>query len=110
MRKYYLPVALLVTGFVLAYFWFSLKHPKQVMYVEILNDTQTTFPSVIIEHGGNGIQEKITLTQFKPQEVRTVALNHSPGMVLISQLIIPMVKKPRFVGARVKITGLFVRL
>lgn len=80
MRKYYLPVTLWVFGLAIGYFGFSLNHPKQAMYVEIFNDTETLFPSVVIEHGGNGIQEKITLTQFKPQEVRIVALNHKPGM------------------------------
>ncbi len=80
MKKYYLPVTLFVFALALSYFWFNLNNPKQPMYVEVLNDTETIFPSVIIEHGGNGIQEKIILTQFKPQEVRIVALNHKPGM------------------------------
>jgi len=47
------------------------------MYVEVVNDTETLLPSVIIEHGGNSIQEKITLTQFKPKEVRTVVLKEA---------------------------------
>ncbi|HIO96851.1 MAG TPA: hypothetical protein EYG71_02885 [Leucothrix sp.] len=48
--------------------------------MEIINDTDELLPSVIIDHGGNALQEKISLLQLKPKEVRTVVLNHKPGM------------------------------
>lgn len=50
------------------------------MYVEIVNDTQKLIPSVIIEHGSAGLQEKIMLLQLNPKESRIIALNHKPGM------------------------------
>jgi len=80
MKKFTLPAVLFLLGILLSVLWFHHNNPMQPMYVEVFNDTDTLLPSVIVEHGGNGIQEKITLTQFKPQEVRTVALNHKPGM------------------------------
>lgn len=80
MKKYTRSAIFLFVGILLSYLWFNLNNPKQPLYVEVVNDTETLLPSVIIEHGGNSIQEKITLTQFKPKEVRTVVLNHNPGM------------------------------
>ena len=50
------------------------------LYVEIVNASAQTIPSVIIEHGTVNLQEKIVMLQLKPNEERTIALNHLPGM------------------------------
>jgi len=50
------------------------------MYVELVNDTEEIIPSVEIEHGSVGLQEKIMVLRLKPKERRTLALNHKPGM------------------------------
>ena len=70
----------LLLGIALTTFWFSLKNPMKPLYVEVLNDTDATIPSVIIEHGSANLQEKISMVQLKPHESRIVALNHKPGM------------------------------
>jgi len=67
-------------GIALSSLWFVLKTPMRPMYVEIVNDTENIIPSVVIEHGNVNLQEKISLVQLRPQESRTVALNHQPGL------------------------------
>lgn len=83
MQKKYnflLLFVLFLLGVMLSQFWFHLHTPMKAMYVEIINETEDVLPSVVIDHGSSGLQENITLVQFKPKEVRTVALNHKPGM------------------------------
>ena len=83
MQKKYKLILLFVlflSGVTLSQFWFRLHNPMKAMYVEIINDTDKLLSSVVIDHGSAGLQENITLVQFKPKEVRTVALNHQPGM------------------------------
>ena len=50
------------------------------LFVELVNDTEDLIPSVILEHGKAGLQEKITIVQLKAKESRMIALNHNPGM------------------------------
>jgi hypothetical protein len=50
------------------------------LYVEVVNDTEALIPSVIIEHGSAGLQEKISVVQLRSKESRILALNHKPGM------------------------------
>jgi len=50
------------------------------LYVELYNDTETLIPSVVIEHGSDGLQEKIMILQLNSKESRVIALNHQPGM------------------------------
>lgn len=73
-------VLFLLLGIALSTIWFSLKNPMRPLYVELLNDTDATIPSVVIEHGSANLQQKISLVQLKPHESRIVALNHQPGM------------------------------
>jgi len=78
--KPFFPILFIFLGFMVSQIWFAFHNPMQPLYVEIINDTDELLPSVIIDHGGNALQEKISLLQLKPKEVRTVVLNHKPGM------------------------------
>jgi len=71
---------LLLFGILGTTFWHSLHNPMKPLYVELYNDTTESIPSVEIEHGSSGLQEKIMLLRLKPKERRVVALNHLPGM------------------------------
>ena len=71
---------LFLVGFAVSSFWHSLHNPMKPLFVEVLNQTDKLIPSVVIEHGKSGLQEKIMLLQLAPQESRTIALNHNPGM------------------------------
>ncbi len=73
-------IALLLSGIGLSTFWQSLNNPMKPLYVEVYNNTKEILPSVEIEHGGHGMQEKIMLIRLKPQERRTIVLNHKPGL------------------------------
>ena len=70
----------IVFGIGIGFFWSSLHNPMKPLYVELYNDTDALIPSVIIEHGNAGLQEKIIIVQFKAKERRLIALNHKPGM------------------------------
>ena len=70
----------LLLGAVISSLWYELHNPMKPLYVEVVNDTDTLIPSVVIEHGSAGLQEKITLVQLKREESRVLALNHKPGM------------------------------
>jgi len=78
--KPFFPILFILLGFMVSQIWVTFHNPMQPLYVEIINDTDELLPSVIIDHGGNALQEKISLLQLKPKEVRTVVLNHKPGM------------------------------
>lgn len=80
MRSVIIAILVFIFGFVISGFWYSLQNPTKPLFVEILNDTDTLIPSVIIEHGNANLQEKITLVQLKPKETRIIVLNHKPGM------------------------------
>jgi len=67
-------------GVAISTFWQGLHNPMKPLYVEILNDTEALIPSVIIEHGNAGLQEKISMVQLRSKESRIIALNHKPGM------------------------------
>jgi len=73
-------VGFLVLGFVVNSFWHGLHNPMKPLYVEVVNSTDALIPTVLIEHGSEGLQEKIIVVQLKPQESRVLALNHKPGM------------------------------
>ncbi len=73
-------VGLLVLGIVLSNLWHAYYNPMKPLYVELVNATETIIPSVIIEHGSAGLQEKIIVVQLKPKESRLLVLNHKPGM------------------------------
>ncbi len=72
------------------------------LYVEVVNETDEILPSVIIEHGGNGLQEKISLIQLKPKEVRIVAINHKPGMGFNIAVNYPNGEKTEICGGKAK--------
>lgn len=71
---------LFAAGVAVTSLWYTLQNPMKPLYVELVNDTDKLIPSVIIEHGSAGLQEKITLVQLKSKETRVIALNHKPGM------------------------------
>ncbi|MCK5662133.1 MAG: hypothetical protein KAI17_01535, partial [Thiotrichaceae bacterium] len=73
-------LVLLLVGFAISSLWQNLHNPMKPLYVELVNATELLIPSVIIEHGSAGLQEKITLVQLKSKESRVLALNHKPGM------------------------------
>ena len=73
-------LVLFISGFVISSFWQSLHNPMKPLYVEVYNNTKEIIPSVEIEHGGNGLQEKIMLIRLKPEERRVIVLNHKPGL------------------------------
>ena len=75
-----LALSLLVLGFVVSNLWHGLYNPMKPLYVDVVNGTDSLIPSVVIEHGSAGLQEKITVVQLKPNESRMLALNHKPGM------------------------------
>ena len=80
MRPAIFAVLLFVFGFIASSYWSFLKNPMKPLYVELVNETDSMVPSVVIEHGGGGLQEKITIVQLKAKETRVLALNHKPGM------------------------------
>ncbi len=73
-------VGLLLLGIGIPSLWFSLHNPMKPLYVEVVNGTNTLIPTVVIEHGRTGLQEKITIVRLKPRESRVIALNHKPGL------------------------------
>lgn len=73
-------VGVFLLGVIVSSFWHSLHNPMKPLYVELVNDTVDIIPSVEIEHGNAGLQEKIMVVRLKPQERRIVALNHQPGL------------------------------
>ena len=73
-------IGLLLLGILMSSLWFSLHNPMKPLYVEVVNGTDALIPTVVIEHGRTGLQEKITLVRLKPKESRTIALNHKPGL------------------------------
>jgi hypothetical protein len=73
-------IAIFLSGVALSAFRQQLHNPMKPLYVEIYNNTKEILPSVEIEHGGHGLQEKIMLIRLKPEERRIVALNHKPGL------------------------------
>ncbi len=83
MSKKYLIIIVciaLLLGIAISNLWQKLHHPMKPLYVEVVNDTESLIPSVIIEHGSAGLQEKISVVQLKSKESRILALNHKPGM------------------------------
>jgi len=48
---------LLLLGFIVSNIWHGLHNPMKPLYVELVNDTDTLIPSVVIEHGSAGLQE-----------------------------------------------------
>ncbi len=75
-----LMVATFLIGLLASSFWYRLNYPMKPLFVEIVNNTETLIPSVIIEHGKIGLQEKISIVQLRPKEKRRIALNHNPGL------------------------------
>ncbi len=73
-------LVLLLLGGTISSAWHGLHNPMKPLYVELVNGTEALIPSVIIEHGGGDLQEKVTVVQLKPKESRILALNHKPGM------------------------------
>jgi len=61
-------------------YWQDLHYPSRPVFVEIFNATHKLIPSVIIEHGGYQLQEKISIVQLQAGEKRIIALNHEPGL------------------------------
>ncbi|MCK5902048.1 MAG: hypothetical protein KAG28_02775 [Cocleimonas sp.] len=75
-----LAIALILVSVVVTRYWQARYYPYHPLFVEILNSTNSTIPSVIIEHGNDQLQEKITLVQLRPEEKRIIALNHQSGL------------------------------
>ena len=69
----------LLGAFITHKVWQS-SYPGRPLFVEFHNLRSETIPLITIEHGNASSQEKIILTQMKPDEVRVISLNHSPGM------------------------------
>ena len=73
-------LALIVVSIVATKYWQDRHYPIHPIFVEVVNETDKVIPSVIIEHGNDNLQEKITMVQFRPGEKRIIALNHQPGL------------------------------
>lgn len=73
-------LALMLIGILISKTWHSLHYPMKPLYVELYNETDTTIPSITIEHGNFNTQERIQAIQLKPQERRIIALNHQPKL------------------------------
>lgn len=72
---------ILITAFCsvfLTHCWYQSKYPSQPLFVEIENMREEVIPLLTIEHGNDFSQEKILLTQLRPQEKRIITLNHEP--------------------------------
>lgn len=67
-------------GVLIASAWYNINNPLKPLYVEIVNNTDSLIPSIILEHGNARLQEKIMLVRLKPKEKRIIALNHTPGL------------------------------
>lgn len=80
MRSVIIVSLVFIAGILFGFYWYALKNPMKPLYVELYNETDSLVPSVIIEHGSDGLQEKITVVQLQPKETRVIALNHKPGM------------------------------
>lgn len=61
-------------------YWNDRYYPSRPVFVELFNNSQNLIPSVIIEHGNDSLQEKITVVQLRAGEKRIIALNHQPGL------------------------------
>lgn len=72
-------VSALLGAFITHQFW-RHSYPGRPLFVTFHNLSENTIPTITIEHGNALSQEKIILTQMKPDEVRVISLNHSPGM------------------------------
>lgn len=72
--------SLFILGIIFSSLWHAYYNPMKPLYVELVNNTEALIPSVVIEHGGGGLQEKIRVAQLKPKESRLLVLNHKPGM------------------------------
>jgi hypothetical protein len=59
--------------------WHKQDFPQQTLYVEIKNTRDELIPLVKVEHGSDFLQERILLTQLRPDESRMITLNHEPG-------------------------------
>jgi hypothetical protein len=59
--------------------WHKQDFPQQALYVEIKNTRDELIPLVKVEHGSDFLQERILLTQLRPDESRMITLNHEPG-------------------------------
>lgn len=68
----------LFCGALLTHCWYQYKYPSQPLFVEIENMRKEVIPLLTIEHGNDFSQEKILLTQLRPQEKRIITLNHEP--------------------------------
>ncbi|PID46367.1 MAG: hypothetical protein CSB47_04465 [Proteobacteria bacterium] len=68
-----------LTGAFITHKTWQSSYPGRPLFVEFHNLRTETIPLITIEHGNASSQEKIVLTQMKPDEVRMVSLNHSPG-------------------------------
>lgn len=80
MRSVILSIFIFIFGILVSSYWNALQNPMKPLFVELVNDTDSLVPSVIIEHGNGNLQEKIMIVQLKPKETRVIALNHKPGM------------------------------
>lgn len=80
MRSVILSIFIFIFGILVSSYWNALHNPMKPLFVELVNDTDSLVPSVIIEHGNGNLQEKIMIVQLKPKETRVIALNHKPGM------------------------------
>lgn len=69
----------LLLGGLIVQRWHKLDFPESVVFVEITNTLNEVVPLVRIEHGSDFLQERILLTQFRPNETRLIRLNHELG-------------------------------
>ncbi len=80
MRSVIISIIIFIFGILVSSYWNALQNPMKPLFVELVNDTDSLVPSVIIEHGNGNLQEKIMIVQLKSKETRVIALNHKPGM------------------------------
>lgn len=69
----------LLLGGLIVQRWHHLDFPEPVIFVELKNTLNEVIPLVRIEHGSDFLQERILLTQFRPNETRLIRLNHELG-------------------------------
>lgn len=73
-------ILLILISILATKYWNDRYYPSRPVFVELFNSTNKLIPSVIIEHGNDQLQEKITVVQLRAGEKRIIALNHQPGL------------------------------
>jgi len=69
----------LLAGFLLGWLVFTQPTPQNQLYLELINQDEIIIDSIRMEFGFDLNQSNLLTLQLKPNEHRTLVLNHPPG-------------------------------